>query len=193
MDRRLGRGLAATCACVAALAVSVTGAGDVAAAPRSPHGAPHPRHAAPRSAHGHTIYQSPDLWATLDICSPGDQPHTVGVRGSMPGSGLASESMFMSFKLQYRNAGGVWVDVGASADSGFLAVGQSTFKARQTGRSFMLDVQAGSQYTVRGVVTFEWRRHGHVVRNAQKATTAGHQALADADPPGYSAAACALS
>jgi hypothetical protein len=57
----------------------------------------------------------------------------------------------------------------------------------------MLDVQAGSRYVVRGVVTFEWRRRGHVVRNAQKATSAGRQALAGADPPGYSAAACALS
>jgi hypothetical protein len=46
---------------------------------------------------------------------------------------------------------------------------------------------------VRGVVTFEWRRRGHVVRHAQKQTTAGHQSVANADPRGYSAAACELS
>ena len=193
MDRRLARGRAAACAGVAALAVSVTGAGDAAAATRSPHGAPNPKHGAPGPEHGHTIYQSRHLWATIDVCSPGDQPHTVGVRGSMPGSGLANESMYMRFQLQYRNADGVWIDIGANADSGFLAVGPSTFKARQSGRNFMLNAQTGSRYVVRGVVTFEWRRRGHVVRNAQKATAAGHQALADADPAGYSAAACALS
>jgi hypothetical protein len=167
--------------------------GDVAAAPRSPHRAAHQPRGAPRSAHGHTIYQSPDLWATIDICSPGDQPHAIGVRGSMPGSGLANESMYMRFQLQYRNAAGAWVNIGASADSGFLAIGPSVFKARQSGRSFMLGITPGSHYVVRGVVTFEWRRRGHVVRNAQKQTTAGHQALAGADPPSYSAAACELS
>jgi hypothetical protein len=193
MDRRLARGRATACAGVAALAVSVTGAGDVAAATPSAHAAPHPGHVAPRPQHGHTVYQSRDLWATIDVCSPGNQPHTVGVRGSMPGSGLANESMYMRFQLQYRNAAGLWVDIGASADSGFLAVGASTFKARQSGRNFVLDVQAGSRYVVRGVVTFEWRRRGHVVRNAQKGTTASHQSPSGADPPGYSAAACELA
>ena len=175
------------------LAISVTAVGDVAAATRSPHGSPQPKHAAPRAPHGHTVYQSPDLWATIDVCSPGDQPHTIGVRGSMPGSGLANESMYMRFQLQYLSTDAHWIDIGADADSGFVNVGPSTFKARQSGRNFILDVQAGSRYVVRGVVTFEWRRRGHVVRNAQKASTAGHQALAGADPAGYSAAACVLS
>jgi hypothetical protein len=170
MDSRWARGRAAACAGAALFALT-----------------------AAASPHGHTIYQSRHLWATIDVCGPRDQPHTVGVRGSMPGSGLANELMFMRFALQYRDAAGAWLNIGASADSGFLAVGQSTFKARQSGRNFMLDVAPGSHYIVRGVVTFEWRRRGHVVRNAQKETTAGHQALAGADPPGYSAAACELS
>lgn len=178
VNRRLACGRAVACAGVAALAISISGAGNaVAASPK----------------HGHTIFQSRHLWATIDVCGPRSHTHVVGVRGSMPGSGLANESMYMRFALQYRNAAGVWVDVGAGADSGFLAVGPSTFKARQSGRNFVLDVQAGSHYVVRGVVTFEWRRRGHVVRNARKATTAGHQAIAGADPPGYSAAACELS
>ena len=170
MDRRWATGRAAACAGVAAFALT-------AAAPQ----------------HGHTIYQSRHLWATIDVCSPGDQPHTVGVRGSMPGSGLANESMYMRFQLQYRAPGGGWANVGAKADSGFLSVGPSTFKARQSGRNFMLGVAAGSHVVVRGSVTFEWRRRGHVVRHAHKETTAGHQSLAGADPPGYSAAACELS
>jgi hypothetical protein len=194
MDRRLVRGREAACAGVAALALcAASGTGIAAAAPRSRHAAPRPPHSAPRFRHGHTIYQSPDLWATIDVCSPGDQPNTVGVRGSMPGSGLANELMYMRFQLQYRKDNGVWMDVGGSADSGFLAVGPSTFKARESGRNFTLGVTPGNQYVVRGVVTFEWRRRGHVVRNAQKETTPGHQALAGADPPGYSTGACELS
>jgi hypothetical protein len=194
MDRRLARGRAAACASLAALALSVAAGGDVAAAAaRSPHSTPRPPHRTPPSSHGHTVYQSRHLWATIDVCAPSDRPSTVGVRGSMPGSGLADESMYMRFQLQYRDASGAWLDIGASADSGFLAIGPSVFKARQSGRSFMLGITPGSHYVVRGVVTFEWRRRGHVVRNAQKQTTAGHQALAGADPPSYSAAACELS
>lgn len=189
MEDRRARRRAAACACLAALALSV-GAGDAAALRRS-HGARHTRQTGSRAQHGHTIYQSPDLWASIDVCSAG-QPHTVGVRGSMPGSGIANELMFMRFQLQYLNSNGLWVDIGSSADSGFLGVGPSNFKRRQAGRNFTIQLQPGSRYIVRGVVTFEWRRRGHVVRNAQKATTGGHQAIAGANPPGYSAAVCEL-
>jgi hypothetical protein len=156
--------------------------------------APKPRPPAPaRSRAGHTLYQSPDLWATINVCNSAARPDTVGLRGSMPGSGLANEEMFMRFRLQYLRASGDWHDVGAAADSGFVDVGSSTFKARQAGRDFVLAAPApGTHYQLRGVITFEWRRHGHVVRHAQKQTDAGHLATAGADPPGYSAGACAL-
>lgn len=149
--------------------------------------------AAPTKASGHTIYQSRHLWATIDVCNTPAHAHTVGVRASMPGSGIAREQMFMRFQVQYRDAGGAWRNLGAAADSGFVRVGSSSFKARQGGRNFQLDVAPGSSVIVRGVVTFEWRRRGHVVRHAQKQTTAGHRSSANADPPGYSAAACELS
>jgi hypothetical protein len=177
MDRRKARGHATACAAAVALALTASAVAN----------------GAPRPPSGHTIYQSPLLWATVDVCNTPGHPHTVGLRGSIPGSGLATEAMYMRFQLQYSPAFGVWVGLGAGSDSGFVAVGSSTFKARQAGRNFTLDVPASSHYVVRGVVTFEWRRRGHVVRNAQKQTTAGHPSLAGADPAGYSAAACELS
>jgi hypothetical protein len=149
--------------------------------------------ATPAKSPGHTVYQSRRLWATIDICNTAAHPHTVGVRASMPGSGIAREQMLMRVEIQYRDASGAWRDLGAASDSGFFGVGSSSFKARQSGRSFQLTVAPGGSVIVRGVVTFEWRRRGHVVRHAQKQTTAGHGAVADADPPSYSAAACELS
>lgn len=165
-----------------------------AAAPEPAHGHEPPPTAKPApTSHGHTIYQSRHLWATVDLCNTATHPHMVGVRGSMPGSGRNSETMYMRFRLQYRDSHGIWRFVGAGADSGFVAIGASTYKARQGGRDFTIALSGSAQYVVRGVVTFEWRRRGHVVRNAQKETTAGHRALAGADPPDYSAAACELS
>jgi len=45
---------------------------------------------------------------------------------------------------------------------------------------------------LRGNVTFEWRRGSRVVYQAQKYTEAGHADAAQADPPGFSAAACEI-
>jgi hypothetical protein len=145
----------------------------------------------PHKRSGHTIFQSRHLWATVDICNTPAHPRTIGVRASMPGSGDAGEQMFMRFQIQYRRrADGVWLFVGPSADTGFVPVGSSTFKARQAGHSF--SIAPPNSYVLRGVVNFEWRRGSHVVRHARKATSAGHATGPAADPPGYSAAACEL-
>lgn len=152
---------------------------------------------APASARrGATIFQSRHLWATIDVCNTKTQPRTVGVRGSMPGSGVGAERMFMRFRVQYHVTGPEqWAYVGAAADSGFVPVGSGVYKARQAGRSFRIApaATAGTTYVLRGVVDFEWRRGTRAVRHARKATTAGHVSLAGSDPPGYSAAACSLS
>ena len=190
MQRRL-EGIRLAAAATAAAVTLTPAALAIAAATPKPHS-----HGAPPkapSSHGHTIFQSRHLWATIDICNTGAHPHMVGIRGSMPGSGLANESMYMRFEIQYEDTSATWRSVGRGGDSGWLAVGSSTFKARQAGRTFTLDVAPGSHYVVRGVVTFEWRRRGHVVRNAQKATTPGHTPVEGADPANYSAAACELS
>jgi hypothetical protein len=133
--------------------------------------------------------QSRHLWATVDVCNTKAFPRVIGVRGSMPGTGLANERMFMRFQVQYQ-VGSDWKFIPA-ADTGFRSVGVATFKARQAGQQFTIPV-ATVPYVLRGVVSFQWRRRGHAVLKAQRITMAGHIANAGADPKGYSAAACAL-
>jgi hypothetical protein len=140
------------------------------------------------------LLDSPQLWATIDVCNPSDQPDTVGVRGSMPGAAAAKDNMYMRFRLQYLdNSTKQWVDLANGADSGYVAVG-SAKSARQTGRSFQLVPVAGKPaIDLRGVVSFQWRRGSSVEYTVSRPTTAEHQSLAGADPKGFSAAECSLS
>jgi hypothetical protein len=138
--------------------------------------------------------RSRELWATIDVCSPPDQLNTVGVRGSMPGDRQAHDTMYMSFRLQYvDSATGKWVEraSGAAAPT-FVAVGTGK-SARQAGRSFQLVPVAGKPaFTLRGVVSFQWRRGKTVVHAVSRPTTAGQLSLAGADPAGFSAASCVI-
>jgi hypothetical protein len=142
----------------------------------------------------HTLLQSSLLWATIDVCNPSDQPDTVGIRGSMPGDGQSHDRMYMRFRLQYfDSATNVWVDLGTSAESGFIAVGAAK-AARQAGRSFKLMPIAGqSAFELRGVVNFQWRRGTSVVQSASRPTTAPHRSFAGADPASFSAATCSIA
>ena len=141
----------------------------------------------------HRLLVSKELWATIDVCSPTDQPNTVGIRGSMPGDGRPSGRMYMGFRLQYLDrASNHWVDLASGATPRFVAVGAAG-SARQGGRSFQLVPVAGKPaFTLRGVVDFQWRRGGTVLASAVRATTAGHQSLAGADPAGFTAAGCLI-
>jgi hypothetical protein len=136
---------------------------------------------------------SPQLWSTIDVCNPPHQHYTIGIRGSMPGDGQPHDAMFMRFRLQYMDLTlRRWTDL-THADSGFLPVGSSR-SARQAGRSFVLfPPSGGSAYTLRGVVSFEWRRGSTVLSTMSRATRSGHQSLAGADPPNYSAATCSIT
>jgi hypothetical protein len=139
-----------------------------------------------------TLLHSHELWATIDVCDPADQPSTVGIRGSMPGDGRAHDSMYMSFRLQYMSASGRWVNLSSGASSGFVAVGTGA-SARQGGTSFELQPVAGEPAaTLRGVVDFQWRRGKTVIVAGAEPTTAAHRSLAGADPEGYSAASCII-
>jgi hypothetical protein len=142
----------------------------------------------------HKLLQSPQLWATIDVCNPSDQPNTVGVRGSMPGNERSQDEMYMRFRLQYLNSSTQqWIDLPNGAESGYVAVGAAK-SARQTGRSFQLVPVAGKPaVTLRGVVSFQWRHGTTVEYTVSRPTTAGHDSLAGADPKGFSAAECPLS
>jgi hypothetical protein len=142
---------------------------------------------APRS-----LRVSRELWATIDICNASDQPNTVGVRGSMPGNGQAHDRMYMRFRLQYVDATlKRWVDL-ANATTDFIAVG-SAKSARQGGSSFKLVPVAGQPaFTLRGVVSFQWRQGASIVASLSRFTTAGRKSLAGADPANFSAATCPI-
>jgi hypothetical protein len=141
-----------------------------------------------------TVRQSRHLWATVNVCDTLSHPDSIGIRGSMPGSGRAAERMYMRFTVQYFRADQQqWHNIGRGGESGFVSVGSARFKARQAGRLFVFAPPAGGSWNMRGVVTFEWRVGARVVRRERERTTAGHRSAAGADPAGYSSDSCLIS
>jgi len=166
-------------ACLLALVVLLTAPAASGASP-----------AARARASAHSPLQSRQLWATIDLCNPPDQPHYVGVRGSMPGDGRATDSMYMRFRLQYLNATGHWADIANGPVPSFVAVG-SARTTRQLGRSFQVRPQRA--LTFRGVVSFQWRHGGRVLASASRVSSAGRESLKGSDPAGFSAATCRIA
>jgi hypothetical protein len=144
---------------------------------------------------GTSITHSKRLWATVNVCDTVGHPDSIGIRGSMPGSGDKGEVMVMRFQVQYLTpSDSLWHNLGAAADSGFVEVGSAT-RTRQSGITFTITPpRAGAgPYMLRGMVTFEWRENGVVVRHARKRTTAGHPKTAGADPVDYTGATCSIT
>jgi hypothetical protein len=143
-----------------------------------------------------SIYQNKRLWATVNVCDTVGHPDSIGIRGSMPGSGDRAEDMFMRFQVQYYTAqDALWHNLGEGADSGFVEVGSARYRTRQSGRTFTITPpRPGSPaYLLRGVVTFEWRKDGEVTRRARKRTTSAHPDTKGSDPRGFSAATCSIT
>jgi hypothetical protein len=146
----------------------------------------------PRDPGRKTVHDSKHLWATVNVCDTEEHPDTIGVRGSMPGSRDGREMMWMRFQVQFFSPrDGRWHRVRSGGDSGFVRVGRARFEARQSGRSFRFAPRSGS-VLLRGVVTFEWRLRGEVVRRARERTTANHRSTAGADPEGYTESNCTI-
>jgi hypothetical protein len=139
------------------------------------------------------LLRSRELWATIDVCNPPDQRNYVGIRGSMPADKHAHDKMYMSFRLQYMEATSKhWVDLASAKSPVYVYVGPGS-SVRQGGRSFQLVPRNGKPpSTLRGVVTFQWRRGKTVLQAASRPTSAGHKSLAGADPAGFSAASCLI-
>jgi hypothetical protein len=139
------------------------------------------------------LFRSRLLWSTIDVCNPPGQPQTLGIRGSMPGDHRSHDTMYMRFRLQYLNpTTKAWTDLAKGASSGFANVGSGA-QARQAGRSFMLNPVAGQPaFTLRGVVSFQWRHGTTVLVQTSRPTSAGRNSLAGSDPPGFSAASCLI-
>ena len=139
------------------------------------------------------LLRSRELWATIDVCNPADQRDYVGIRGSMPGDRKAHDKMYMSFRLQYMETkSDRWVDLSSPKAPVYVYVGPGS-SVRQGGRSFLLVPRPGKPaVTLRGVVSYQWRRGKTVVQSGTRTTSAGHKSLAGADPANYSAASCAI-
>jgi hypothetical protein len=135
---------------------------------------------------------SPLLWATIDVCDTATHPNTIGIRGSMPGTGDRHEQMYMQFVVEYRSPTGHWHYL-KDGESALAPVGNGSSKARQAGQDFQVARSSTQTYTLRGVVVFEWRANGRTIAQAVRATHAGHTAGAGADPPDYSAATCTIT
>lgn len=150
---------------------------------------------AAHAAKAPTVDQSPDLWATINICDTTKHPDTIGIRASMPGSGKSKERMYMRFQVQYWRASvKKWAPTDATVDSGFQAVGSAKYKRRESGWNFSLTPPPeGQTYRLRGIVSFEWRIGKKVVRSATKRTHSGHKNTSGADPKGFSAAECTVT
>ena len=135
------------------------------------------------------------LWATVNVCDTVGHPDSIGIRGSMPGSGDRAETMFIRFQVQYYTpADRTWHDLD-EADSGFVELGSAKSRTRQFGQTFTITPPrpGTTPYLMRGVVTFEWRHDDEVARRARKRTTAGHPGTKGSDPPRFSAATCTIS
>jgi hypothetical protein len=131
-----------------------------------------------------------DLWATINACNPPNTPGAVGIRGSMPGDGVAKQKMFMRLQVQFQGPKGAWRFLGTGGDSGWLPMGSAKPRSKQGGQTFAI-APTGKTTTVRGYVTFQWRApNGTIVRSAKRLTTAGRVSSAGADPAGFSAATC---
>jgi hypothetical protein len=148
--------------------------------------------AAAADARTPSVYGSPLLWATVNACDTAGRPDTVGIRASMPGSGVRGERMFVRLRLQFRDGAGDWRPVGAGGDSGWIALGAADVSGRQAGTDFTLRPPSSGSVLLRGLAVFEWRRGDEVVRRARKRTAGGHPGTPGSDPAGFSAAVCEL-
>jgi hypothetical protein len=147
------------------------------------------------SAPTHSLLQSRELWATVDMCNPKDKPNWIGIRGSMPSDGHPDDVMYMRLRVQYLEpTKKEWLDISKGGDTGLLKLGSGRL-SRQGGLSVELAAAAGkSAFTLRGYVVYQWRRGSTVIESATRLTTAGHTtSLAGSDPKGFSAATCKLA
>jgi hypothetical protein len=101
--------------------------------------------------------------------------------------------MYMRFRLQYRDAAGIWHYVGKTGDSGFVDVGSGNYVSRQSGSDFVLSASTVPGTVLRGEVIFDWRLRGRVEHHLERATSAGHAVTAGSNPVGLSESLCTLS
>ena len=138
---------------------------------------------------------APQLWATVNTCDTAAFPDTLGIRASMPGNGTR-QRLYMRFQPQfYDPARAVYRNSGPATR--WIHVGSARFRTTQAGYTFEFDPPpVGTQYTLRGLVSFEyraWRGERLVaVKRARRVTKPGIRGVEGGDPAGSSAATCVI-
>ena len=123
-------------------------------------GARRARRATPRRrASAHALLTSRELWATIDVCNPADQPNTVGIRGSMPGDGASPRHDVHELSPAVpERAGKQWVGPRPAARARVRRRRRRRAPRARAGASFTLVPAAGKPAVeLRGVVDFQWR------------------------------------
>jgi hypothetical protein len=143
---------------------------------------------------------SDHLWATVNVCDTANSPDTLGIRARMPGNG-SHQRMWMRFRAQfYSDTEFRWKYVSQGGTSPWVEAGSARFAFKETGYEFAFDTpSAGSTFTLRGVVEFQWRAKHHrgrkvvttVERKTRKFTEAGHR-TPGSDPQDFSADRCEI-
>lgn len=132
------------------------------------------------------------LWATVNVCDTEDNPDTIGLRASMPGTGSSKVRMYMRFRVEYFVARDEeWKLVRKGGDSGWVSVGSGRYVARQSGRSFEFSPSSGD-ILLRGRVSYKWKRGKKVIKRATRRTEEGHESSAGADPEDFSESECLI-
>lgn len=135
--------------------------------------------------------RSPDLWATVNVCTSDPSGDSVGIRGQMPSLGYAA-SLSMNISVSYWNAtDSMFEPANATAT---VSLGKGTHGIHQGGVNFPFSPPtSGSTYVVRGSITFEWTVAGKVVGKITRNTGHGYANVGFSNPPGFSAGTCTLT
>jgi hypothetical protein len=133
------------------------------------------------------------LWSTINVCDSANHPDHVGIAARMPGNGTA-QRMYMRFNVQYLD-GETWRPVDEGGTSPWVFAGSAKYTWVGRGYTFSFDPPpAGTSFTMRGLVRFEWRKgKTKVVKRTRRYTSAGHPGTRDADPKDYSARTCTMT
>jgi hypothetical protein len=138
--------------------------------------------------------RSPDLWATVNCCGTCTGvagTDTVGIRGQMPGLGFTA-TLSMDISVDYWNyTTSTFQPTSATSN---IVLGKGTHGLHQKGVNFPIVPPApGSQYLVRGSITFVWTIGNKVVGKVTRNTGHGYANVGFSNPLGYTSGTCTLS
>jgi hypothetical protein len=149
---------------------------------------------------------TPELWATVNICDTARNPDSMGVRASMPGNGT-DQRMWMRFTAEYwSRTRQAWTAVSGTGVSPWVYAGSAQYTRRQAGWTFAFSQPPKNvTFTMRAHVEFEWRSRPisaakraskrsrpKVVRSLIRTTETGIEGVDGGDPAGTSKAACLI-